>query len=149
MRRVVPLAIAPIWVMILMLPACSREADHGPPSVNLGDSMCDECGMIVSDERFATASVIMGDRGRKSLIFDDFNCQFNFERKLPELEVITRWSHDYGSSAWIETAKGWFVTSPEIHTPMASSMVFFQSRSDADQFAESVSGTVVSSESIR
>tara|TARA_R110000737_G_scaffold2923_8_gene8872 strand:+ start:144690 stop:145025 length:336 start_codon:yes stop_codon:yes gene_type:complete len=104
--------------------------------------MCDECGMIVSDERFATSSVIMGDRGRQSLIFDDFNCQFNFEHKYPELEVITRWSHDYGSLAWIETAEGWFVTSPEIHTPMASSMVFFQSRSDADQFAESVSGTV-------
>jgi len=149
MRYLVSFAIVPLCVMILLLPSCSREGDHGPPSITLGDSMCNECGMIVSDERFATSSVIMGDRGRQPMIFDDFNCQFNFEHKHPELEVITRWSHDYGSSAWAETAKGWFVTSPEIHTPMASSMVFFQSRSDADQFAESVSGTVVSFESIR
>lgn len=133
----------------VLLSGCNRALDDGPPSFILGDSACIECGMIVSDERFATSTIIMGDRGREALMFDDFNCQINFEGKLPELEIVTRWSHDYLSSEWFETAQGWFVESPEIHTPMASSMAFFQSRDQAVVYAESVNGELLSFEAIR
>jgi len=135
--------------LALGMQACSRGADSGPPSVNLGDSTCVECGMIVSDERFATSTIIIGERGRQPLVFDDFNCQINFEQQHPELDVVTRWSHDYLSPAWHETAEGWFVVSEQIRSPMASSMAFFKNRADADTHAVSVSGSVERFEAVR
>lgn len=149
MKRYPFRAILPVLMVPAFLSSCNRELDDGPPSFILGDSACIECGMIVSDERFATSTIIMGDRGREALMFDDFNCQINFERKLPELEIVKRWSHDYSSSEWFETALGWFVESPEIHTPMASSLAFFQSRDAADQFSETVNGSTITIEIIK
>jgi NosL len=102
--------------------------------------------MIISDERFATATVVEGDRGNQPLLFDDFNCQLIFEKKHPELVVVNRWSHDYFDSSWFDAEQGWFVHSTQIHSPMASNMVFFQLQADADKFAETVSGVVMNFE---
>ncbi len=103
--------------------------------------------MIISDERFATSTIIVNERGHQPLLFDDFNCQINFEHKMPELEVVNRWSHDYLSSGWIETDAGWFVHSMQIRSPMASGLAFFETRSEAESFAKTLSAEVFNQES--
>lgn len=133
---------------MLYLGGCGEDSLDGPPQVRLGDSVCAECGMIVSDERFATATIVEGDRGPSPLIFDDFNCQINFETKHADIVILTRWSHDHQSSAWFKTGEGWFVKSSQLHTPMASNMAAFTHKSDAQTLADTVEGEVLGFESI-
>ncbi len=132
-----------LTIPIVLMSGCGETDSDAPPEIRLGDSICIECGMIVSDERFGTASVIEGDRGSEPLIFDDYNCQKNFELKHPEIRVIRRWSRDYETLAWFQTGEGWLVSSRQIRTPMASDVAGFDSIDRAQVFAESVSGDVI------
>lgn len=136
-----------VVVTALSLTACSRD-DEGPPSIRLGDSPCTYCNMIISDERFATATVIESDRGPEPLLFDDFICQLDYEKAHPDLTIVTHWSHDYNTLAWFPTAEAFFVKSEEIHAPMASHLAAFQSKEDADKFAEQTGGQTVTFESV-
>ncbi len=122
------------------LPGCRGEAQDGPPSIRYGDSVCIECGMIISDERFATSTVIVGDRGNEPLLFDDFNCQMIFEAKHDELRIVNRWCHDHATREWLSMASAWFVKSDQIRTPMASHIAAFATRGQAEAFAGSVEG---------
>lgn len=128
---------------VLTISSCDRTEQTGPPTIMLGDSTCNECGMIISDERFATSTIMQSDRGRVALLFDDFNCQQIFERKSTELNITNRWSRDYSSLEWAETNAGWFVKSSQIRSPMASGKAFFQHRSDAEALSYSISGDIV------
>jgi nitrous oxide reductase accessory protein NosL len=128
---------------LITLGGCGETDPDAPPDIRLGDSTCIECGMIVSDERFGTATIIEGNRGSQALIFDDYNCQKNFELKHPEIKVITRWSRDYETLAWFHTDDGWFARSPQIRSPMASYIAGFASRDRAEAFADSVEGEVI------
>lgn len=128
---------------ILTVSSCNRTEQTGPPTIMLGDSTCNQCGMIISDERFATSTILQSERGRKALLFDDFNCQQIFERKSPALNITNRWSRDYLSLDWAETEAGWFVNSSQIRSPMASGMAFFQLHSDAEVLSNSMSGEIM------
>ena len=142
------LALACVVVVALVLSGCGSEANNGPPTVRYGDSICVECGMILSDERFATATIIEGDRGDEPLLFDDFNCQMIFESKHSDLIIVDRWSHDYGTIEWIHTADAWFVRSDQLQTPMASHIAAFDGQVEAEEFAKTLEGEVVDFESV-
>jgi nitrous oxide reductase accessory protein NosL len=131
----------------LSLTACSRD-DDGPPTIRLGDSPCTYCNMIISDERFATATVIESDRGPEPLLFDDFICQLDYEKAHPDLTIVTRWSHDYNTREWFPAADAFFVRSEKILAPMASHLAAFESKEDADKFAKEVEGETVGFESV-
>jgi len=127
----------------MALSGCGTDTDGGPPNIRYGDSICAECGMIISDERFATATIIDGDRGNEPMTFDDFNCQMIFESKHPELTITDRWSHDHTSSEWISMADAWYVKSDQLRTPMASHIASFTTKAEADAFAAPIEGQVV------
>jgi nitrous oxide reductase accessory protein NosL len=139
----VPKRLALLTIPIVLVNGCGETDPDALPEIRLGDSVCIECGMIVSDDRFGTATVIEGDRGSEPLIFDDYNCQKIFEFKHPDLNVIRRWSRDYETLAWFRTGEGWLVSSRQIRTPMASDVAGFDSIERAQEFAESVSGEVI------
>ena len=128
---------------MMVLSGCGADSDGGPPNIRYGDSICVECGMIISDERFATATIIDGDRGNEPMTFDDFNCQMIFESKHTEFVIVDRWSHDHGSSEWISMADAWYVKSDQIRTPMASHIASFATEADAESFAEPIDGEVI------
>ncbi len=130
-------------VAVSILGGCRSDANDGPPDIRLGDSVCAECGMIISDERFATATVVVGDRGNEPLVFDDFNCQIIFESKHGDLSIVDRWSRDHGTLVWLHTVDAWFVRSSQLRTPMASGMAVFASKADAEAFAEPIEGDVL------
>ncbi|MFG0313251.1 MAG: nitrous oxide reductase accessory protein NosL [Phycisphaerales bacterium] len=127
----------------LLLSGCGETDPDAPPQIMLGDSICIECGMIVSDERFGTATIVEGDRGSQALIFDDYNCQRNFELKHPELEIMTRWSRDYETLEWFHTGDGWFVESVQIRSPMASNLAGFAALERAETYSDTVEGRVI------
>jgi copper chaperone NosL len=134
-------------ILLTLIPSCGRTDSDGPPSIMFGDSICHECGMIISDDRFATSTIIVNDRGHQPLLFDDFNCQIIYEHKITELEIVNRWSHEYLQSKWIETRTGWFVHSEQIRSPMASGLAIFETRPEAETFAKTLGAEVLDPES--
>lgn len=130
-------------VAIMALPGCGPRAEDGPPQVLLGESPCDQCGMIISDERFAAATIIEGPRGPEPRLFDDYNCQMNFEKDHPDSAVIARWAHDYPSSAWIRSEASTYLKSPKLRTPMASHTAAFRRASEAEALQRELGGEVL------
>jgi nitrous oxide reductase accessory protein NosL len=137
------LTLISLITTLSLLSGCGETDPDAPPEIRLGDSICLECGMIVSDERFGTATVVEGDRGSQAIIFDDYNCQKIFELKHKDLKVVTRWSRDYETLEWFRTDEGWFAQSPQIRTPMASHVAGFASNESALAFASTVDGQVI------
>ncbi len=144
MKRSGAVFVAALGTPMFLLAACGNEPADGPPRVHLGDSLCVECNMIISDARFATATVGLDERGRRSpMLFDDFNCQAAYEAERPELKIVERWAHDHASSAPIRTESAYFVHAERLRTPMASQVAAFKSRAEAESFAESLGGEVL------
>lgn len=122
---------------------CDEPSADTPPSVRLGDSVCVECNMIISDERWATATVVESPRGAEPLLFDDFNCQVNHEVAHPELHILARWSHDHTTSEWIRTEQATFLISPGLRTPMGSKIAAFATPAGANAAKDELTGDVM------
>lgn len=122
---------------------CGGADPDRPPEVIIGDSVCAECNMIISDERWATATVVDGPRGPTPLLFDDFNCQVNHEARHTDLSILTRWSHSHASSAWIRTGDAVFLVSPGLRSPMGSGVAAYAGRDEADAFLDELGGDLV------
>ncbi|MBN4082613.1 nitrous oxide reductase accessory protein NosL [Phycisphaeraceae bacterium AH-315-B13] len=117
---------------------CTDHEAGGPPTILLGESMCIECGMILSDERFATVTIYEGYRGAEPRLFDDFNCQVIYEAEHPDETILTRWSHDYLTVEWIDTEQAFFVKSSTIHAPMGSQIAAFATEAAAAGFDDAL-----------
>lgn len=138
-----------VLAAIAILPTgCGEQAPDGPPTVRLGDTLCDECNMIISDERFVTSTIVDGPRGPEPRLFDDYICQANYESTHPDLRVLTRWSHDYTNAEWIDTDKAFFLISDELHAPMASHAAATTTKNQADQLQNTLGGEIVSFQSL-
>ncbi len=131
---------------LTLLYGCDNQVADGPPAVRLGDSVCAQCNMIISDERWATATMVEGPRGPEARLFDDFNCQVNYEMKNPELTILTRWSCSHATREWIRTEEAHFLLSPNLRTPMASKVAAFASPAEASAAHAEFTGEVVSFE---
>lgn len=116
----------------LALAGCGQRPADGPPAVRLGHDVCAECNMIISDARWATATIVPGPRGPDARLFDDFNCQVNFENQHADAEIIARWSHDHSTGEWVKTEEAHFLFSPHLRTPMGSNAAAFSARSGAE-----------------
>jgi len=145
MRRHIAVLFAA--VMSVFVTGCDRQTvNDGPPAIHLGNSVCDQCNMIISDERFATATIISGPRGPEPRLFDDFNCQINYETEHAEQTVLGRWSHEHDDSQWLATKDAYFLISPRLRTPMASQAAAYISKEAAEQAKEEHGGEIMAFE---
>jgi nitrous oxide reductase accessory protein NosL len=133
-------------VALSLLSGCDNQVSGGPPTVRLGDSVCVQCNMIISDERWATATMVEGPRGPEARLFDDFNCQVNYEVENPDVPILARWSRSHATREWVRTEDAHFLISPNLRTPMASKVAAFASLSEADEANAELTGDVVSFE---
>ncbi len=113
--------------------ACrAGNGDPQPPELMIGSDVCEECGMVVSDARYAAATLIEDGHTHK---FDDLAEMFIFQAKHPE-DVVRAWFvHDYEAETWIRGETAFFVMSEAIHSPMGYGVVAFETRVAADNFA--------------
>ena len=112
--------------------SCTHQVDFTtPPEFNLGEDVCLECGMIISELRFAASYVTKDGLPRK---FGDIGDMFIFHEKLHENAEIF-WVHDYEHDHWIKASEAYFVISGDIHTPMGHGIVAFSDAGRAAQIA--------------
>lgn len=131
-------------VGVLTLASCDRPSTDAPPAIALGQDVCDQCNMILSDERFATATIIQGPRGPEARLFDDFNCQAQYESLNDDQKILARWSHDHETLAWLKSESGYFLLSDRVRAPMGSQLAAFASRDAAERAQGAMPGQILS-----
>lgn len=125
-----------------VLAACGGEKASGnePPAIKLGRDACRRCGMIISEERFASGIV---DSTGKAQVFDDAGEMVATvqEEGLNDRRV---WVHGSPSLKWMDAREAWYAVTMELPTPMGSGVFPFDTEADAKQFASEHAGSVFS-----
>lgn len=126
-------AIVLTFAVLVLLAACDDDDPNAPPAIAYGVTPCAECDMIISDERYAAATIIADSRGRpEPLAFDDIGDQIDYESSHSGLTILSRWVHDHTTHEWLRAEEATYVRSPALHTPMASGIAAFASRDAAE-----------------
>jgi copper chaperone NosL len=112
-------------MMLMLIAGCSQRPADGPPVVRYGTDECADCGMILSDERFAAALRVMTNGESHDLLFDDIGDMLEYERANPTAHVSRRFVHDFDTRQWIDPAAAHFIKSEEFHSPMGSGIAAF------------------------
>lgn len=128
-------------LFFLLLPfflvSCGGSVDTSqPPEIVYGEDICAECGMIISEPRFA-AAFYTADGNAKA--FDDIGGMCIHLAKHEE-QVVSYWVHDYDTEKWIAAEEASYVMSADIYTPMAFGVVAFTDNARADAFAGEFAG---------
>ncbi len=133
--------------VILLLAACApANGEPEPPKVVYGIDVCVECNMIISDPRFASATLTTDGMMSK---FDDIGDMFLFHAKHPELEVRAWFVHDYTTEEWMRGETAFYVESASVHSPMGHGIAAFKDRGAAESFAREVAATVLTFDELR
>jgi copper chaperone NosL len=131
----------------LLLSACSpKSTGPQPPGIAYGQDTCDACGMIISDAKFAAATLLTGGEALK---FDDIGEMVTYHMDHPEKQVNAWFVHDYKSEAWIRGETAFFVLSDQLQTPMGMGVAAFEKREDAEALAAEKSGKVLTLDELR
>ena len=139
-RRAAVAALASVLMAGLSAAACGGSDPNAPPKLNYGRDVCVECGMIISEARFAAAYRLAGGKERR---FDDVGDMVVYGRKTGDLDKAKAWVHDYRTRRWLDARKAWYVAGDAVDTPMGRGVVAFAKRSAAADFARERQGTVL------
>ncbi len=104
-----------LGIVLLLLVGCGQSVDtNDPPEIMYGQDVCDECGMIISEEKFAAAYWTTDGEARR---FDDIGGMFASLKEKPE-DVATYWVHDITTGEWIRAEDAYYVIDNDLMTPM-------------------------------
>jgi len=136
-----------VLFFILLLAACASPAvdPNEPPEIMYGEDVCDLCGMIISDERFAAGLVVEEEPSHyEHRIFDDIGDMVVYAADTGErLAIVSYFVHDYESREWIDAEQATFVRSKEIRSPMGFGLAAFQERAVAEAQAQAWQGELL------
>lgn len=94
-------------ILIFSLFSCTKKTDRGPLEIKYDRDRCSECGMAISDNRFAAQIRGGKDHAYHAHKFDDVGCALKFSKKQSwfkdaETEFFVR---DYEKDKWLEAGK--------------------------------------------
>ena len=119
---------ATVSVALIVLPGDDQA--EGPPDVRIGEHTCDQCGMVISDARFAAGWRAASTTQKR---FDDIGCMVARFRAESTDDMQT-WVHDYETQAWVRTTAATFVVSADIHSPMGYGVAAFDTAEEATAY---------------
>ena len=114
----------------LALSACARSGGD-LPAIHYGRDACARCGMILSEERFASGYV--GDDG-ETVAFDDLGELLAAVSGNPALAAKS-YVHDSRDGRWLRASQAVFAKLPGLTTPMGSGYAAFSSEAEAEDYA--------------
>ena len=107
-------------ICVLVLVACGGgQSTAEPPEILYGQDVCDQCNMIISEEKFASAYWTADGEARR---FDDLGEMLAYINGNPE-ERASTWVHDLNTAAWLRAEDAWYVMNAGLTTPMGTGMV--------------------------
>lgn len=131
--------------------AGARAGADGPPEIVYGEDTCHQCGMIISDERFAAGLVIEIEPGvSEHRVFDDIGELLLYEQEhAGELTITHRFVHDFESREWIDGATAYYVRSETLQSPMGHGIAASGDRARAEALARAWGGRVLDLDALR
>jgi copper chaperone NosL len=130
------------WLLFLAACGGTTVTPGTPPAIVYGEDVCDHCGMIISDERFAAAIVLQTGAQRYAYrIFDDIGDMLAFVQSANQeegdtSEIVSYFVHDYVDHKWLNAQEAHFVQTATLPTPMGSGVVAFADHADAERHAQ-------------
>jgi len=136
-----------LFAFAFLLGGCAPQSSEAqPPEIAYGRDLCDACGMIISEARFAAATLTTDG---KTLKFDDAGEMFTYHAKHSEVQVRAWFVHDYNTQKWIVGKDAFYVVSKGVKSPMGTGVAAFADRPSAETFAGKMSAKVLSFDEIR
>ena len=132
-----------------VLTTCSPSSGGGepaPPDIAYRQDICEACGMIIGDAKFAAATLLTNGETRK---FDDIGDMIVYHMDHPDQQVQAWLVHDYRNEQWLRAEKAFFVFGSSIASPMGHGLAAFADRTSAGAFAASVGGKVLTFDEAR
>jgi copper chaperone NosL len=121
-------------LLFTALTACQSSVDlEQPPDIRYGEDVCDLCGMIISEARFAAGYITAEGETRR---FDDIGNMVAYHLEMGE-DVAVFWVHDYETAVWLRADEATLAYVEGLITPMGSGLVAF---ADPDAAAAEVAG---------
>lgn len=132
--------LAGLIFLLLIISACggNESLEPQPPTIHYGEDICEFCGMIVTEERYASG-YITGDGEER--IFDDVGDMVQYYLDNQD-EVVAFFVHHHETRDWIRAETAYFALSPNLPTPMLSGLAAFPSTEEAEEFAAGLEGEV-------
>lgn len=128
-----------IALFLIGLMGCSQSTNlDEPPEIIYGQDVCDECGMILNEERFAASYVTKSGEVRR---FDDVGGMLLYDQKHQE-DVHIYWVHDLDTKEWINAKEAVFVLDDALITPMGWGLAPFATQEQADTYISENGGVV-------
>ena len=125
------------FIAIALVAGCQQKPSAvTPPNIQYGQTPCEGCGMIVSDQRFAAAIILeLPDGERRPAAFDDIGCMLDYEREHHDGKVLARFVKDVTTGQWVSADVANFVRGKSIQSPMASGIAATATVDAAEKFA--------------
>ena len=120
-------------ISTLVTVACHGDVDiEAAPEIAYGEVICEQCGMIISDEAQA-AAYRLADAGLR--IFDDLGDMVLYHRLNGE-DVYIFWVHDYQTGEWMHADDAFFVATDDLSTPMGHGIAACTYEAGAEHLSE-------------
>lgn len=133
-------------ITFAFLAACGGNNDLGAPEIYYGQDVCEECSMIISDAKFAAATIDLKGKTHK---FDDIAGMLIYHMDHPEAQVRAWFVHDYNTGAWLRGEDAVYVRGLLPDAPMGDGIAAFGERASAENFAARVKGQVFKFDELR
>lgn len=122
--------------LVIIVSACSTQ----PEPINYGTDVCHTCKMTLMDSKFGAELVTKKGKVYK---FDDMRCFLNYYNS--GFEPTDAYAHvlvtDYANAGkLVDGLNAFYVSSPEIRSPMDGQVAAFSSKAAMDSFKKQWNG---------
>ena len=133
-----------ITTLLCTLVGCGKAPELSPPEIHFGQDTCHECGMILEDERFASAViVVVPGESLQTFLFDDPGEMLAYAP--PAAATQTVWYvRDAQTKQWLDATKATFIKSEKHQTPMGSGIAAYANESSARAVTQTQDGEITS-----